>query len=59
MDTYLLNNQNIHLKFAQYHHPIYSSCVLKSYESFNFEEGNLLWIPLFDKYNFATVYENH
>lgn len=47
------------MKFAQYHHPIYSSCALSDYEIYNFEEGSLRWLPMFDKHHFTTVYENH
>lgn len=49
-------------KFANYHNPIYPSCIdpaPNSNDNLIIIQGMKYWVPLFDKYNFVASFEHH
>ena len=53
-----LESQNYKIKIAQYHSPIYPSC-FPNRDLIVQKQGKENWAPLFEKYNFTIVSENH
>jgi acid phosphatase type 7 len=55
-----LSKSKASIKLAQYHGPIYTSCIQNSLNDYMvIQYGLNYWIPLFDKYKMTAVLENH
>jgi len=47
-----------YVKFAAYHNPIFSGCYFNPLE-YGYDSRFFSWIPVFEKYNYMGIFENH